>query len=93
MRQSKMRLGITRGTKIRIISGSYAGRTGTLEATVFQKTVDSDELAHAYHITLDDGRWLTVRREQVRLKRSEPRFIVHGIPQSHRWGISGLAKR
>ena len=57
-----MRQGLTRGTRIRIISGSHAGRTGTVEATVFQKTIDSNELSHAFHITLDDGSWVTIRR-------------------------------
>ena len=40
-----MRLGLTRGTEIRIVRGSHAGRTGTVEAKVFQKTVDSNELS------------------------------------------------
>jgi len=40
-------------------------KTGTVEARVFQKTVDSDELAHGCHVTLDDGTWVTVRVEQV----------------------------
>ena len=48
------------------ISGSCAGRTGTVEATVFQKTVDyPDDLAHGFQVTLDDGTWVTVRTEQV----------------------------
>jgi len=56
--------------KIRIISGSYAGRTGTVEAKVFQKTVDyPDEYAHAFHVTLDDGSWVTVRQDEVKLTR------------------------
>ena len=54
--------GLARGKKIRIISGTLKGRTGTVEATVFQNTVDyPDELAHGYHVTLDDGTWVTVR--------------------------------
>ena len=65
-----MAQGFPRGTKVRIISGSYAERTGTVEAKVFQKTVDyPDELAHGFHITLDDGTWVTVRREQLALGR------------------------
>lgn len=53
-----------RGTKIRIISGSHRG---TVESTVFQKTVDyPDELAHGFQVALDDGTWVTVKREQVR---------------------------
>jgi len=61
-----MRQGLTRGTRIRIISGSHRGQTGTVEATVFQKSVDyPDELHHGYHVTPDDGTWVTVRGEQV----------------------------
>ena len=61
-----MRQGLTRGTKIRITSGIHRGRTGTVEAQVFQKTVDyPDEMAHGFHATMDDGTWVTVRQEQV----------------------------
>ena len=61
-----MRQGLTRGTRIRIISGSHRGQTGTVEAAVFQKTVDyPDDYAMGFHITLDDGTWVTVRVEQV----------------------------
>ena len=60
-----MRQSFARGTEIRITSGSYAGRTGTVEATVFQTTVDyPDEYAHGFHVTLDDGTWVSVRQEQ-----------------------------
>ena len=39
-----------------------------MEVKVFQKTVDyPDEYAHGFHITLDDGTWVTVRREQVEM--------------------------
>ncbi len=58
--------GLPRGTKIRITKGRYAGRNGTVEATVFQKTVDyPDELALGYHVYLDDGTVVTVRTDQV----------------------------
>jgi len=61
-----MRQGLTRGTRIRIISGSLRGQTGTVEAAVFQKTVDyPDEYAHGFHVTLDDGTWVMVRQDQV----------------------------
>ena len=60
-----MRQALARETKTPIISGSRRGRTGTVEATVFQKTVDyPDELAYGFHFTLDDGTWVTVRQEQ-----------------------------
>ena len=62
-----MRQGLARGTRIRIIFGSLRGQAGTVEARVFQKTVDSDEPAHGFHITLDDGTWVTVRQNQVEL--------------------------
>ena len=49
-----------------VISGRYAGRTGTVEANVFQRTVDyPDEFAAGFHLVLDDGEWVTVRVEQV----------------------------
>ena len=61
-----MRQGFTRGTRIRIISGTHQGKTGTVEARVFQKTVDfPDEYAHGFHVTLDDGTWVSVRQDQV----------------------------
>ena len=51
-----MRQGLARGTRIRILSGSRRGQTETVEATVFQKTVDyPDEYPHGFHVTLDDG--------------------------------------
>ncbi len=62
-----MRQGLTRGTRIRIISGSRRGKTGTVDSAVFQRTVDHpDELHHGYHVFLDNGGVVTVRREQVR---------------------------
>ena len=46
-----------------LVNGQW---TGTVEATVFQKTVNyPDEYHHGFHVTLDDGTWVTVRREQV----------------------------
>jgi len=63
-----MRQGLARGTRIRIISGTRQGQTGTVEATVFQKTVDTDDPVHAFQITLDDGTWVTVSADQVKLR-------------------------
>ena len=61
-----MRQSFLRGMKIRIICGSYASRIGTVEATVFQRTVDyPDDFAWGLHLVLDDGTWVTVRRDQV----------------------------
>ena len=61
-----MRQSFPRGMAIRITRGSYAGRPGTVEATVFQRTVEyPDEFAWGLHLVLDDGTWVTVRRDQV----------------------------
>ena len=58
--------GLPRGTRVRIISGRYAGRAGIVEATVFQKTVDyPEEYAMGHHLVLDDESWVTVRWDQV----------------------------
>ena len=53
---------------MRVISGRYAGRTGTVDANVFQRTVDyPEEFAAGFHLVLDDETWVTVRRAQVEL--------------------------
>ena len=66
--KTRLEVILTRGTRIRIISGSRRGKTGTVEAQVFQKTLDyPDELAYGFHVTLDDGTWVTVRQDQVTL--------------------------
>lgn len=58
--------GLSRGTGVRIISGRYAGRTGRVEANVFQRTVDfPEEYAAGYHVVLDGREVMTVRVEQV----------------------------
>ena len=44
---------------------NYA-RTGTVEATVFQKTFDAPgEYADGFHVVLEDETRGTVRREQI----------------------------
>ena len=56
----------------RITSGSHIGRTGTVEVKVFHNTMDySDEYAHGFHVTLDDGKFVTVRRDQVSVNRAK----------------------
>ena len=58
--------GLKRGTRVRITSGRYAGRTGTVDANVFQRTADyPEEYAEGFHVALDDGKVVTVRRDQV----------------------------
>ena len=55
-----------RGDRVIIISGRYEGHRGTVEANVFQQTVDyPDELANGFHVMLDTGDLVTVRWEQV----------------------------
>ena len=59
-----------RGDRVRIISGKYAGHTGTLESNVYQRTVDyPDEWHNGYHIMLDTEELVTVRWEQVEARR------------------------
>ena len=49
-----------------ITTGKYAGRTGTVDSNVFQRTVDyPDELANGYHVMLDTEELVTVRCDQV----------------------------
>ena len=55
-----------RGDRVTIIGGKYAGHHGTVEANVFQRTVDyPDELANGFHVMLDSEELVTVRWEQV----------------------------
>ena len=59
-----------RGDRVRIISGTYEGHRGTVEANVHQKTVDyPDEWANGYHVMLDTELLVTVRWDQVELAR------------------------
>ena len=58
--------GRKRGTRVKIINGKYAGHRGTVEANVYQKTVDyPDEWANGYHVMLDSDEIVTVRWDQV----------------------------
>ena len=55
-----------RGDRVTITTGKFAGRTGTIESNVYQKTVDySDEWANGYHVMLDTEELVTVRADQV----------------------------
>ena len=55
-----------RGDRVKIISGKYAGATGTVDSKVLQRSADyPEELGAAYHVVLGDGRVVTVRVEQV----------------------------
>ena len=49
-----------------IISGTYEGHSGTIEANVYQKTVDyPDEWANGHHVMLDIEELVTFWWEQV----------------------------
>ena len=55
-----------RGDRVIITSGKYAGRTGTIESNVFQRTVDyPDEYHNGHHVVLDTEVLVTVRWQQV----------------------------
>ena len=59
-----------RGDRVTITTGKYAGRTGTIESNVYQKTVDyPDEWADGHHVMLDTEELVTVRWEQVTYSR------------------------
>jgi len=67
-----------RGDRIRVISGKYAGHTGTVESNVYLRTVDyPDEWHNGFHIWLDSEELVTVRREQVTgaIRRSQLRSL------------------
>ncbi len=51
---------------IRLPTTKYAGRNGTVEANVYQRSVDyPDEFANGFHVMLGTGALVTVRWEQV----------------------------
>jgi hypothetical protein len=51
---------------VTITSGRYTGHQGTIEANVYQKTVDNpDEWANGYHVMLDTEELTTVRLDHV----------------------------
>ena len=55
-----------RGDRVRITTGKYAGRFGTVESNVFQRTVDyPDDYGNGFHVMLDSDELVTVRWDQV----------------------------
>ena len=61
-----MRYHFGRGDSVRVISGTYYGYTATVNSVVCQKSYDyPDEVAPGYHVTLEDGKWVTLRWDQV----------------------------
>ena len=52
------------GTLVRVISGIYAGKIGTVDANVSQRTVDyPNGFAAGPPVVLEDGKWVTERRK------------------------------
>ena len=61
--------GLDKGTKIRIVKGSYARSLGTIEGRVYGDSVDFPGLpAMGYCVELDDGQLIVVRQDQVIVK-------------------------
>ncbi len=55
-----------RGGRVIIITGMYEGYRGSVEANVYQKTVDyPTEWHNGYHVMLDSEKLVTVRWDQV----------------------------
>ena len=55
-----------RGDQVKITSGKFAGRLGTVEANVYQRTADyPDQWSNGHHVMLDTRVLVTVRWEQV----------------------------
>ena len=55
-----------REDRVVIISGRYEGHSGTVEANVYQKTVDyPDEWNNGHHVMLDSEELVTVRWDQL----------------------------
>jgi len=54
-----------RGDRVIIIRGKHEGHRGTVEANVYQRTVDYPELSNGYHVMLDTEELVTVRWDQV----------------------------
>ena len=51
---------------VRVISGTFQGLWGTVDSVVCQKIYDyPDEVTPGYHLTLEDGKWVTLRWDQV----------------------------
>ena len=63
-----MDLDFLRGTKVRVTSGAYAKKTGVIDSHIFGPSFDHPgDSALGYGVALDDGDWVLVRHDQVRL--------------------------
>ena len=66
MGQKRMIPGLPKGTSIRIIKGSYARMSGTIDGRVYGDSVDFPGLpAMGYSVALDNGEFVIVRQDQV----------------------------
>ncbi len=55
-----------RGDRVKIISGKYAGHTGTVKSNVYQRTVDyPDQWFNGRRVMLDTEVLVTVWRDRV----------------------------
>ena len=55
-----------RGDRVKIIKCKYAGRTGTVEANVYRRTVDfPHEFANIHKVMLETEVLMTVRWDQI----------------------------
>ena len=70
-----------RGDRVIIISGTFEGHKGTVEANVYQKTVDYPiEWSNVYHVMLDSEGLVTVRWDQV---GAAPGPVLQSAPTRH----------
>ncbi|PKB73591.1 MAG: hypothetical protein BZY75_01110 [SAR202 cluster bacterium Io17-Chloro-G7] len=64
-----MDLNFSLGTEVRITKGAYARQTGVIDSHIFGPSFDfPDDSTFGYGVQLDDGNWVLVRHDQVRLK-------------------------
>ncbi|MEE9198986.1 MAG: hypothetical protein V3U26_04220 [Dehalococcoidia bacterium] len=57
-----LRYQFARGSRVRILSGPYLGRIGTVDSCVF---LQGEEGVPGYHVALEDGSWVMVRWDMV----------------------------
>jgi len=55
-----------RGTRVKVVSGPYVGMLAEVSSCVFiQDQSHPDANNPGYHITLEDGRWTTVKWDTI----------------------------
>ena len=55
---------LRQGTRVIVVFGKYAGMTGTIESNTLEK-VQSAEYTPAFRVQLDNGKYVTLRTDQV----------------------------